>query len=827
LCENLDIFHLPVTLPASGEATIQLNVYGRHSHYTFEEKVLIDNSQPPYHGSFPVYPWNDYMSPGYFRPYAPLCLDMNGDGKKELVISGTAEGYRTRVFVYRSDGTALYHWGIEDEILTSSPAAGDLNDDGYPEIVLRTRRPGSPTEKIRIYSHEGVEITAGWPKPQVSPMAALSDDEAPDKTPVLADVTLDGRPDILVSLPKAEGYPGPRIDAFDFEGQRRASYLGDASQTILTMPACGDIDQDGEIEIAAIGFPFVPRSDEECNATLYVWKRDGTLRWAAPIDAEKASRVSPPVLVDANNDGYLEVVTVTSGHFARVFSHLGAELRQTQIPYQLDPKPIAAQCDPGNDPGNVSVLFTACDSSGTYRPSLTVKGAMDQSLPAGFPLIYAEGNVNDAPIVADISEAPGLEPAVVNSSLFPCGCDYKLGIYTRAGVELRDADAFPLYFRESVYSSPLVADLDGDGKLELIVQTGPYSSEVFVFDLSSPAGAGKVAWGEYAHDPHRSSNYNGDLAIRYPATEKKLLLGPANLACTIRTRFITESNPEDAATPTSWKVRIGGREAAVTAVSRSGADYKLNTMFPQNPADGDYDLSVEYNNGGIRSWASYRSAIAYDSTPPSGSIVVNGGAGTTDSREVTLALAAADDHGITHMQFSSDLLSWSAPEPYAHTRAWTLTGGNGLKRVYVKYRDGAGNWSRPFGDRIFLGSGVDLDLTCPATIRQGQPIEFVLEFINATAAEKTVESIGVSAFQRGGWQEIYHASPALRIPGSQGVQNEPGTVTTKVRVAWDDIPVDLRRSVLADRTMRLSVVARMQEGTALSCMNCCSIDVVP
>jgi len=71
------------------------------------------------------------------------------------------------------------------------------------------------------------------------------------------------------------------------------------------------------------------------------------------------------------------------------------------------------------------------------------------------------------------------------------------------------------------------------------------------------------------------------------------------------------------------------------------------------------------------------------------SVKIDGGQPVTDSQAVTLTLAAADSQGVATMQFSNDGVSWSAEEPYAATKAWTLSGGEGTKAVYVRFRDGS------------------------------------------------------------------------------------------------------------------------------------------
>ena len=81
-----------------------------------------------------------------------------------------------------------------------------------------------------------------------------------------------------------------------------------------------------------------------------------------------------------------------------------------------------------------------------------------------------------------------------------------------------------------------------------------------------------------------------------------------------------------------------------------------------------------------------------DLTPPTGTIVINGGAALTTNPAVNLTLTCTDVGGCTQMQFSNDGVNWSDPEPYAATKAWTLTSGDGVKTVFVRFCDRAGNW---------------------------------------------------------------------------------------------------------------------------------------
>ena len=126
------------------------------------------------------------------------------------------------------------------------------------------------------------------------------------------------------------------------------------------------------------------------------------------------------------------------------------------------------------------------------------------------------------------------------------------------------------------------------------------------------------------------------------------------------------------------------------------------------PAD---DFSQEPENNGDRI-----NVGAYGNTPeaslswtgqsdgaPVGTVIINGNASYTNTLKVSLTLSATDPSGVSDMCISNDpsCTSW---QPYAASRAWTLTSGDGSKTVYVRFRDGTGNANAiPLTDQI----GVD------------------------------------------------------------------------------------------------------------------------
>ena len=81
--------------------------------------------------------------------------------------------------------------------------------------------------------------------------------------------------------------------------------------------------------------------------------------------------------------------------------------------------------------------------------------------------------------------------------------------------------------------------------------------------------------------------------------------------------------------------------------------------------------------------------LIFDNVAPhSLSVVINGGAASCTNRNLTLTLSATDAHSaVKEMRFSSDGLAWSAWEPYATSKVYTVGLVSGTKTVHFQVRD--------------------------------------------------------------------------------------------------------------------------------------------
>jgi hypothetical protein len=110
----------------------------------------------------------------------------------------------------------------------------------------------------------------------------------------------------------------------------------------------------------------------------------------------------------------------------------------------------------------------------------------------------------------------------------------------------------------------------------------------------------------------------------------------------------------------------------------------------------------------------YMDLPASDSTAPTGSVLINGGAATTSNANVVMSVPASDNaggSGLSLVRISNDStvdgngrLNGADATTYTYTNpiAWTMTAGLGTRTVYVQWRDAAGNWSGVSSDDILV-----------------------------------------------------------------------------------------------------------------------------
>ena len=129
--------------------------------------------------------------------------------------------------------------------------------------------------------------------------------------------------------------------------------------------------------------------------------------------------------------------------------------------------------------------------------------------------------------------------------------------------------------------------------------------------------------------------------------------------------------------------------------------------------DGDKTMYVWFKDAADKISNRVEASILLDAHSPVGSLSINGDDEATNSFEVDLNLSATDAIGVTGYFISSNqnipttsTQGWeifpSAVKKYENDLSRTLSSGDGIKRIYVWYRDSAGNISASYNDTIIV-----------------------------------------------------------------------------------------------------------------------------
>ncbi len=160
----------------------------------------------------------------------------------------------------------------------------------------------------------------------------------------------------------------------------------------------------------------------------------------------------------------------------------------------------------------------------------------------------------------------------------------------------------------------------------------------------------------------------------------------------------------------AWDDGPGGSGVVRMRFSDDGAHWSAweppsaTRVYSLPSGDAHKTVRVQYLDRQNNRSAAISDYILLDTTPPTGSIVINSGASATSGRAVTLGLAWADGAGagVSRMRFSDDGAHWSAWEPPQTGCTHTLTGPAGYNTVRVQFLDGANNYSAVYNDYIKL-----------------------------------------------------------------------------------------------------------------------------
>ncbi len=198
--------------------------------------------------------------------------------------------------------------------------------------------------------------------------------------------------------------------------------------------------------------------------------------------------------------------------------------------------------------------------------------------------------------------------------------------------------------------------------------------------------------------------------------------------------------------------------------------------------------AVAYDTAALSSSSAVN--VNLDNSLPTGTISINNGAVATNTRAVTLYLSATDENSaVTRMAFSTNGTTWSSTVAYAPTYAYTLPSGAGVKTVYARFTDAAGNVSAPASDTIIYDNSAPNSASI--SVNAGAAATNSREVTLTLSAVDTVSGVATMIFSNDGtvWTTPvpYATSYRYTLPVGDG--------TKTVRVRFTDFAGNTSNSV--------------------------------
>lgn len=228
---------------------------------------------------FPLWPKSET---GYNERGGIYC---NLDQDEELEVLYTVG---QSLHAYNIDGSDVPGWPrMLDYYPDGAPAFGDIDGDGFGEIVVTTHQLGSFAEgKVYAFEVNGSNVF-GFP---------FETNGGAVRTPVLADLDLDGDDEIILAV---RNWPDGFIHVYHGNGSAYEGWPVRMNDVPGTAVAVGDITGDDIPEIVAQSY-----------TALYAYNPDGSIVPGFPFlpGDERVFSHSSPVLADLDSDGLREII---------------------------------------------------------------------------------------------------------------------------------------------------------------------------------------------------------------------------------------------------------------------------------------------------------------------------------------------------------------------------------------------------------------------------------------------------------------------------------------------------------------------------------------
>ncbi len=396
---------------------------------------------------------------GTFSPSGLALYDLDGIPGMEII---AMERDAQLIHIFRWDGTELDGWPQSCGLKWSwaTPAVGDVDGDGDPEIVVNNLRG-----QTMVWHADGTELLDGDANPVTNGVFFVRPNanfEWGVSSPALCDLDGDGAVEIIFGTKYGWNHQN-YLHALKYDQSQPAGFpyaVGNGG-SIVCSPAIGDFDNNGDLEITFIS---------EDNM-LHAIHHDGSVVDGFPVAGFTSSSANvgipcpSPALGDFNGDGSLEIVAI------EVVSV---------------------------NESHIHVVYA--DTTGGFTPGTDIPG---------YP-IFIPGNSESSPVVGDIS-GDGLLDVLFGIGGGSEDSPNNLYAFSATGASI---DGFPITLGGPVRPAPVICDLDHDSDVDIVY--GGWDLLIHVWDMPFQYDALNVPWPTFACNSARTGVYDPDNLTAVP-----------------------------------------------------------------------------------------------------------------------------------------------------------------------------------------------------------------------------------------------------------------------------------------------------------------------
>ena len=472
-----------------------------------------------------------------------LVADLDGDSRLDIVATSFFSITEHHLNAWNSSGAPLRGWPVSTPG-TPFPAAGELSASRPGKEVFAINPTGTSVA-LTAYDGTGASLP-GWPRSEPGNNVFLV-------PPTLADIDGDGVDEIFF----ADGYTG-QLRALRADGTVLPGWPMSNPNFGFGTPAIADLDGDGTLEIVTVG-----------GNNLYAFHANGTLVQGFPAAFPVYNDTKAfPVIGDVDGDGKPDIVVVgksTASSVSSVYIFGADGTLKRSIPLtgfvltSIGTVPALADLD---GDGVLEIIVQTVSALNVVRGS-------GETFP-GWPV--ALGNdFTPFPAVGDV-DGDGLPDIIMTTRIPAANPDQALlgqvHVFDRHGVPHA---RFPKTLPIGVPAAPAIADIDGDGRNEIVIAGNFLNGErgffdkVWVFDLGGPPH-GPVLWGQFMGN----AKHTGTAVPQSAAPQAHYTLGVATTGS-----GAVASNPAgiDCGSDCS-EIYISGTSITLTAAPAAG--YRFN-----------------------------------------------------------------------------------------------------------------------------------------------------------------------------------------------------------------------------------------------------------